>query len=268
MIKYPYTLFVLPLVSFSSCQTVEQLPIGHMLPAGISFPNGLKRVAIVNNVSATSDNILPPEKNEIKDKDELSWTVSYHDGQLVPTTETLAKVIAKQNYFNEVIICNSALRTRDFRSCESTLSQGEVRVLIQTSGVDFVISLKNLRMKLTRVLSYIPGWNTYHDTLGTKIYPTVKTYLPGRKSPVVTISSSSNIFWEEYGNTEAFVRSRLSDNKQMIRESFEFIGNISVSKILPYRKAACHYYFISGSVTMRDAAVYVKENEWDKTSKP
>lgn len=68
MTKYPYILFVLLLVSFSSCQTVEQLSIDYMLPAEISFPNELKRVAIVNNVSATPDNTLPPKENKIKDK--------------------------------------------------------------------------------------------------------------------------------------------------------------------------------------------------------
>ena len=84
---------------------------------------------------------------------------------------------------------------------------------------------------------------------------------------MVTINSNDSIFWEEYGNTEAFVRSRLPDDKQMIRESSEFAGSIPVSKILPYWKTAYRYYFISGSVAMRDAAVYVKENEWDKASK-
>ena len=63
MTKYPYILFVLLLASFSSCQTVEQLSIDYMLPAEISFPNELKRVAVVNNVSDTPDNTLPPKDN-------------------------------------------------------------------------------------------------------------------------------------------------------------------------------------------------------------
>ena len=65
MTKYPYILFVLLLASFSSCQTVEQLSIDYMLPAEISFPNELKRVAVVNNVSDTPDNTLPPKDNTI-----------------------------------------------------------------------------------------------------------------------------------------------------------------------------------------------------------
>jgi len=110
MTKYPYILFVLLLASFSSCQTVEQLSIDYMLPAEISFPNELKRVAVVNNVSDTPDNTLPPKDNTIKNKNELSRAVAYHEGQPALTTEALAKAIAEQNYFNEVVICDSALR--------------------------------------------------------------------------------------------------------------------------------------------------------------
>ena len=267
MTKYPYILFVLLLASFSSCQTVEQLSIDYMLPAEISFPNELKRVAVVNNVSDTPDNTLPPKDNTIKNKNELSRAVAYHEGQPALTTEALAKAIAEQNYFNEVVICDSALRARDFTPRESTLSQEEVQTLAQFLDVDCIISLENLQMKSTRVLSYIPEWNTYYGTLDTKVYPTLKIYLPGRKSPMVTINTHDSIFWEEYGNTEGFVRSRLPDERQMIREASEFAGSVPVNRILPYWKTANRYYFINGSVAMRDAAVYVKENEWEKASK-
>lgn len=53
----------------------------------------------------------------------------------------------------------------------------------------------------------------------------------------------------------------------MIREASEFAGSVPVNRILPYWKTANRYYFINGSVAMRDAAVYVKENEWEKASK-
>ena len=153
MTKYPYILFVLLLASFSSCQTVEQLSIDYMLPAEISFPNELKRVAVVNNVSDTPDNTLPPKDNTIKNKNELSRAVAYHEGH---TTEALSNGIAENNYFNEVVICDSALRARDFTPRESTLSQEEVQTLAQFLDVDCIISLENLQMKSTRVLSYIP----------------------------------------------------------------------------------------------------------------
>lgn len=49
MTKYSYYLLLSCLMFLASCQTVEPLAIDYMLPADVSFPPSLKRVAIVNN---------------------------------------------------------------------------------------------------------------------------------------------------------------------------------------------------------------------------
>lgn len=267
MTKYTYILLVCLLTFFSSCQTIEQLSIDYMLPAEISFPNELKRVAIVNNVSDTSDYTLPLKDNTIKDKNTLSRAIDYYEGQPLLTTEALARTIAEQNYFNEVVICDSALRSQDFSPRESTLSQKEVQSLTQFLNVDCIISLENLQIKSTRVIRYIPEWNVFYGTLDTKVYPTLKIYIPGRERPMVTINTCDSIFWEEYGDTEGFVRSHLPDEKQMTGEASEFAGSISANRLLPYWKTAYRYYFVNGSVAMRDAAIYIKKNEWEKAAK-
>ena len=50
----------------AGCQTVEPLAIDYMLPADVSFPPSLKRVAIVNNMPEVPDNkpILAKEKKK------------------------------------------------------------------------------------------------------------------------------------------------------------------------------------------------------------
>ena len=46
--------------------------------------------------------------------------------------------------------------------------------------------------------------------------------------------------------------------------SSEFAGTIPVSHMLPHWKTASRYLFTGGSVNMRDAAVFVREDNWDK----
>ncbi|RXJ05382.1 tetratricopeptide repeat protein, partial [Deinococcus metallilatus] len=50
MTKYSYYLLLSCLMFLAGCQTVEPLAIDYMLPADVSFPPSLKRVAIVNNM--------------------------------------------------------------------------------------------------------------------------------------------------------------------------------------------------------------------------
>ena len=55
MAKYSFPLFLLFCLAFSSCQTIEQIPIEYMMPAEINFPPELRRVAIVNNTSRSEE---------------------------------------------------------------------------------------------------------------------------------------------------------------------------------------------------------------------
>ena len=50
------------------CQSIEQLSIDYMLPAEVSFPAVLKRVAVVNNMPDVPDNklIVSEEEQKIK----------------------------------------------------------------------------------------------------------------------------------------------------------------------------------------------------------
>lgn len=266
MIKYTY-IFLLLVLSFSSCQTMEQISIDYMLPAEVSFPAQLRKVAVVNNMSATPDSQLKPDKTERKEENEISRAVAYFYGNPTVATESLARTIADQNYFDEVIICDSALRAGDLTPRESTLSPYEVRELTQGLGADVIVALENLQIKATKVISYLPEWHSYYGTLDAKTYPTVKVYLPGRKSPMVTINNNDSIFWEEFASVETAVRTNLPTDNQMIREASEFAGSLPVKYLLPYWRTSYRYLFVNGSVDMRDAAVYAKEKDWEKAFK-
>lgn len=266
MAKYS-SLFLLILLSLSSCQTMEQISIDYMLPAEVSFPAQLRKVAVVNNMSATPDNQLKPEENKVKEENEISRAVAYFQGDAGVAAESLAKAIAEQNYFDEVIICDSALRTKDIHPRESTLTPQEVKELTQGLGADVLIALENLQVKVVKAMSYIPEWNSYYGTLNAKVYPTVKVYLPNRKGPMVTINNNDSIFWEEFGTTEVNARGYLPTDKRVIWEASDFAGSLPVKYLLPHWKTSYRYIFVSGSVDMRDGAVYAKEKEWEKAFK-
>lgn len=263
MAKYLYSFILLSVFTFGSCQTMQELPIDYMLPADISFPSELKRVAIVNNISSTPDNKLIPTDNQ-KKPNEISRATVYHDGNAATTTQSLAEAIAKENYFDEVIICDSALRAQDITPRESMLSQEEVQDLTDKLGVDFIISLENLQMKAVRVIRHLPEWACFQGTIDLKVYPTVKIYLPSRKGPMVTVNSKDSIFWEELGTTESYVRSHLAGDSKMLDEASEFAGIVPVKHILPYWKTSKRYLYTNGSVHMRDATIYAREKSWDK----
>ncbi|MDE6348529.1 MAG: tetratricopeptide repeat protein [Bacteroides sp.] len=266
MIRYRhYCLLLIGTLLLGSCQSVEQLSIDYMLPAEVSFPTILKRVAVVNNMPDIPDNkLIVNGKKKKKGENEVARLTNYYNGDGTITTEALAEALADENYFEEVVICDSALRSKDINPRESTLSQEEVQELVRDLDVDFLIALENVQMRSCRKISYAPDWGVFFGTVDVKVYPTVKIYLPNRKGPMLTVNSNDSIFWEEAERTEALVRSRLISEEEMVKQASGFAGTVPVKHLLPYWKTGHRYLFSGGSVNMRDAAVYAREENWSE----
>ena len=264
MTKYSYLLGICCALLLGGCQTVEQLSIDYMLPAEVSFPPSLKRVAVVNNMPSIPDNKLIVEETDEKKKDEteIARKTKYFNGNAKITTEALAEALANENYFDEVVICDSMLRANDMIPRESTLSKSEVESLTESLDVDFLIALENIQLRSLRKIEYLREWGVYAGTIDVKVYPTVKVYLPNRNGPMVTINTNDSIFWDYAAPSIAQAGAGLISETEMLKEASEFAGTVPVKYMLPHWKTASRYLFTSGSVNMRDAAVYVRENDW------
>jgi len=236
--SYSLAFISLFLLLFNSCQSIEQISIDYLQPADLSFPPQLRKVAVVNNTSDAPDNKLITEVQKTKENvPEVSRATAYANGDPKIAAESLAEEIAHQNYFDEVVICDSALRANDKLARENMLSQEEVSQLASDLGVDFIIALENLQFKATKTIRYLPDFNCYQGAMDVKVYPTVRVYVPGRSKPMTTLHPNDSIFWEDFGG--------------------------SVTHLVPIWKTGKRYLYTGGSVQMRDAAIYVRENSWD-----
>ena len=254
MTKYSHLLGICCALLLGGCQTVEQLSIDYMLPAEVSFPPSLKRVAVVNNMPSIPDNKLIVEETDEKKKDEteIARKTKYFNGNSKITTEALAEALANENYFDEVVICDSMLRANDMIPRESTLSKSEVESLIESLDVDFLIALENIQLRSLRKIEYLREWGVYAGTIDVKVYPTVKVYLPNRNGPMVTINTNDSIFWDYAAPSIAQAGAGLISETEMLKEASEFAGTVPVKYMLPHWKTSSRYLFTSGSVNMRD----------------
>ncbi|WP_455585841.1 DUF6340 family protein [Bacteroides sp.] len=266
MAKYSYLLLLFISLMLGACQTIEQIPIDYMMPAEINFPPELRRVAVVNNISATPDNKWIKSEKPVNES-EIARAIAYPSGDAAIATESLAEAIADGNYFDEVVICDSALRANDKIAREETLSQAEVVELTTKLDVDFLIALENLQFKATKIIRYLPEWNCYYGSIDLQAHPTVRIYIPNRARPMLTLTPNDSIFWEEYGNTSVYVENHLIKDSVMLKEASEFAGAIPVPQLLPHWKSDTRHFYTNGSVYMRDATVYVHENDWNKAFK-
>lgn len=239
----------------SACQTIEPLTVDYMIPAEVSFPETLKRVAVVNNTPFIKPEQILIEENE---SEKNFW------GDSERATEALANSLAEANYFDEVIICDSMLRASDVQPSPHPLTVEEIDQLTKQLDVDFLISLEALIVKSQRKMQYLPEWGVNYGTIDAKVYATTRIYLPGRQNAMATIHSNDSIFWEESAIQEHDVRRLLPNDVEVRKQASDFAGELPVQRLIPHWKSGQRYLYGGSSVNFRDALVYVRENNWDE----
>lgn len=255
-------------VMLAGCQSIGYLSIDYLLPAEMSFPNELKKVAVVNNVVEATPTRL---SQLFTDKQDVNTQMQYHKTQYFSgnskiATESLAQALADGNYFDTVIICDSALRVDDKEARRQSLTLDEVNELTQQLDVDFLIALENLEIRAES--NAAPDYYTgiFVANTDTKVSSTVRVYLPqlSSRSPINKVDS---IFWQSFGDDINESVHELPDNHTIVNEASHYAGEFIAKTFIPYWESAPRYYFNNGSVAMRDGAYFVKEDKWDEALK-
>lgn len=251
----------------TACQTVEPLAIDYMIPAEISFPETLKRVAVVNNTPAFGNNqILIEEKSSAED-DNRKGSAKREEksfwGDAQTATEALAKALAEGNYFDEVVICDSALRRNDGEPRAHQLTADEVDRLVEELDVDFLVALEAVMVQSKRQVAYRPDWGAFLGTIDAKVYSTTRIYLPHRQNAMATIPSNDSIYWEEAALHESDIYRLLPTDAEVMKQASDFAGGLPVARLLPHWTTGKRYIFGGNNVNMRDAYIYVREENWE-----
>ena len=256
------SLLLLCILAITSCTSITHISIDYMIPAEINFPESLRRVAIVNNAS---DQVAENKSFEEQIKlSETSPKLFNFDGDASIMVESFAQSLATANYFDEVVVCDSALRANDRFNREALLSQSETKELVEQLDVDFIISVDNLPLQASRYIDYHPEWNTFVGLVDMKVNPTVTIYIPSRSNPLYVINAKDSIYWEKFGKTEGYVIANQIKENEMIKEASTFAGTLPMKYLLPSWKTVNRTVYVGGNIHMRDAMIYARENNWEQ----
>ena len=69
------------------------------------------------------------------------------------------------------------------------------------------------------------------------------------------VAKQDTISWE--------IEPALSDRK-IVKEASEYAASIPVEHLLPHWDEVARFYYDGGNIEMRDAGVYLRENNWDE----
>ena len=257
--KRIYYLLLL-LISLTSCETMNSFKMSCLQPGLFNFPEDIKKVGIVNNTRYTFG--IDSLKGYYKlSKTEIASS-TYTDGN--KAAEALANELADKKYFDEVVICDSALRTKDSIYRHETLSLDEIKDLAEGLQVNAIISLEQLNVKAQKDVSFSPEYNCIEGIVDVKVQPMVSVYIPTRKGPILSIAPKDSIYWREYGNTIPEVEAKLPNDSRIVMESCDFAGTVPVKYLVPCWEEQRRIYFSDQvSTKLKNASAAVSNNDWD-----
>lgn len=176
------------------------------------------------------------------------------DGKVL--SESLAGGLADSHYFYQVVISDSAI-TQELTGGE-ILPQPVVDSLTQVLGVDMILSVDRIQLLTGKKEIYYPGLISPFAAFDLKIRPVVRAYIPSRVMPVVTISKVDSMLWD--------LTPMLSDH-DVVKEASQHTGITLVNQLVPHWKNVERIYFDGGNPDMRDAAVSLREGDWQEAGR-
>lgn len=237
--KTKITVLLLALCLFSACTTLQTISFERLQAADVSYPDQVRTVGVINYAP--------------QDKQERDSILGLWNGDGMVTVESLAREIAATDYFNQVVVCDSALRPVGMGN-EEILPMSQADSLIQALGVDMLFAVEQVRIELKEGSLFHTELMVDVPAVDGVITPLVRAYVSGRSAPLFSISKTDTICW--------VVSPELTFG-QIMQEASDFAATLPVSYLLPHWKEMNRYYFDGGNMEMRDAGVYIREQNWE-----
>lgn len=244
---------VLLVLLCTACSTINTLSFERLEAADISFPETIRKVGVVNNIPIMQGT-----------EQDMAQAAGILEGDGKVMAEALAQEMAATHYFDEIVVCDSALcpLTVSLKNREGLKEEWQGHVLspsvvdewIGNLGVDMLVAVERARIELKSdvALSDFGGVVPVVDGI---ITPMARIYVPHRDKPILAITKTDTIFWH--------VTTPLTFGK-IVKESSEYAASVLVSYLIPYWKEVSRNYYDGGSVEMRDAGVYLREGDWEE----
>lgn len=252
MRKYIHLLIVALFIVFvASCTTVKTMSIDYLVPARISLPAGMNKVAVINN---TADTFAV----RISSNDSIQKVIYQANPKTV--ADGLAHALVDSHYFKDVVLNDSAFQKKGENK---KLTQKQVQGITADLGVDFVVAVEGVNMK-TDVKQYADPESGYQYIVQAYLKNKISVYIPQKTRPLFTVNHKDTIYWEYFADSPSVSVEEALDEYKMLEEASEFIGTSSAETLVPYWKTGNRFIYDNGSAALRDASLYVKEDNWEK----
>ena len=229
----------------TACSSLQPISYERLQPAEVSFPRQIQKVGVVNNMPAVH-----------QDYKLVDYTSASLEGDGEVAVEALAQEVVAVNYFDQVVVYDKKFR-KSVYPLEQTIPMETVGELIDMLNVDMLLAMERVNVELKKSTMFIPELYATVPAVDGIVTSVVRAYFNQREEPWFTVQKTDTICWE--------ITPKLTYG-DVVKDVSEYAASMLIQNILPYWKEVERYYFDGGNVDMRDAGVYVREQNWEEAS--
>lgn len=260
MVKYLFFIGIFSLLA--ACSTVNYVGIETYNPAEVTFPKKVGKILIVNNAKPQ-----PPETGyEFKLFGAVQDTSrAKADSALFDACFGLGKAIVDVSYFDDVLLYHEPVREGGWYYTDDKLSPEQVAALCRETGTDAIISWDRLLFDMDKnIVAFAEGY--LGGDIDVRISGVVRSYLPGRPTPLATVYVTDSVFWSEGASNRLLLDKLLPSPEEALRTAARYIGTKVTSNFVPHWETETRWYFGGGGAKWKEASAYAGVGKWDEAA--
>lgn len=236
--------FILFALAVISCASYTPFYIDYLEPAELTITNSNhSTIGFVNIVTSSNE-----KEKEIN-------TLHLNRKQAL---DDMAIAIANKEYFEAVLINDSTYHHI------TPISRSLIEEISNNMGVDYLITLEGLASLAKEDIEYDPIYNTYVATLNTYVRPDLKIYSTKNGNLIHHINTQEKLSWDSF-ELDAWERGFTKVTMSEVEKALiALTSEILVKQITPFWVNAERIVFSNSTAKMRDANLFIKENNPSK----
>lgn len=251
---------LISIVLLTACSSVRYINIDTYNPSEITFPDNISEILIVNNAASQPADIGHAVKVLGVEQDTIYSAAS--DSALYYTCQVLGKTIAEENYFHDVLLYDTPLRTDGEFLSEKRLTSQQVADLCSATATDAIISLDRLLLKMEKEIVGLVD-DLYEGKVTVYISAVVRTYLPGRENALAAVLATDSVYWSEVVTDMKLLPLFLPSPEEAMKTAGKYIGQKIFTNFVPYWKTELRWIYTDMGSDWKEASAYAQAEKWD-----
>lgn len=262
-------LLVISMGLMVACAGFKSIEVDTLELGEAYLPPSIKDVLVLNNTLPQSKEMIDGDKGceYVNNGVVVPCTIPHTGFAQLVATKTFAESLADADYFREVFVRDTTIKTQGLVLDMTALSPQIVDTLCWANGVDAVISIDRLLFKIFRNVSTVADNGYFLGTVRIDVNGLVRAYLPQKQTPYRTVLLQDSVFFVEDGATLEEVNTYLPSDSACIVEASKYVSGNFYKAFVPHRQIGERIYFLGARRLWKEGASFADSNKWDFAEK-